>query len=441
LDDAEARALLHDHGARESQDRICLPPELVESCIARCPDRVVLKGRSSEIVLGTGELHVHNLGGARDVIDRPGVAPRPAVTADVAESTRLLDALENVTTITPLYTPRDVPPYAMVATMFAETLKNTTKPVNGPGAQTADEVRALAEMARVAFGDASAMSLGISPVSPLTFPADTAQAMLEAARQGIPLGPLPCPQVGTTAPMTLAGSLAQQNAEVLASIVLAQLVRPGLPVVYCGRLAPSDMRTALPIWGNPEIALISAATVQIGHSYHLPVNVYGLCGSGVAVDIQSGVERGINALAPALAGADELSGVGELVSGTAASNAQMVIDDEIFAMVRRVRRGFAVNEDTLAVEVIAQAMNSAMHTFLAQRHTVTHLKAGEVWQPKLSVHGVGWEQWKKEGLPTIEARAQAEAERVLTEHEVPPLPEDQVHALEEIVRAAARQAL
>ena len=75
--------------------------------------------------------------------------------------------------------------------------------------------------------------------------------------------------------MSLAGSLVQQNAENLATIVLAQLVTPGLPIVYCGRLSVLSMRSGSPIWGNPEVGMMSAATVQLGHYYHLPVNVYG----------------------------------------------------------------------------------------------------------------------------------------------------------------------
>jgi len=433
LDEAEARALLLDHGAREHCGRVCLPPDLVETCLKRCPQQVTLRGRGRQVTLGTGALHVHNLGGARDVLDAPGGDLRPALTSDVAHSARLLDALENVTTITPLYTPRDVPPSLMALTMFDQTVRHTLKPINGPGVQTRVEVRRLAEMMRIVLGDAPSVSLGISPISPLAFPQDIAQAMLEIARQGLPFGPLPCPSVGATAPMSLAGALAQQNAEVLASIVLAQLIAPGLPVVYCGRLAVLNMRSGAPIWGNPEVGLASAATVQIGHHYGLPVNVYGLAGSGYAMDTQNGYERAVNAVVPALAGADELSGVGEMAGGTFSSNAQMIIDDEIISIVQRVRRGFAVDEDALAVEVIAQVMDSSRN-FLAEPHTVKYLRAGEVWQGKLAVSEIGWEMWRNAGGPTVIERAQREAERILATHEVLPLPEDQATALDQIVQ-------
>ncbi len=175
------------------------------------------------------------------------------------------------------------------------------------------------------------LSLSVSPVSPLTFPHDAAAAIMEIARQGVPFAPLPCPTAGTTAPFTLAGALAQQNAEVLASIVLAQVVHPGLPIIYCGRLAMMEPRTGLSVWGGVELGLASAATVQIGHRYGLPVNVYGLSTNSHSLDIQNGFERSLNAAIPALAGADELSGIGEMEAGVMGSYAQMVCDSEIAA--------------------------------------------------------------------------------------------------------------
>jgi trimethylamine--corrinoid protein Co-methyltransferase len=138
--------------------------------------------------------------------------------------------------------------------------------------------------------------------------------------------------------MFIAGALAQQNAEVLAALVLAQLVRPGLPMIYCGRLAMMEPRTGLSVWGGAELGLASAATVQLGHRYGLPVNVYGFSTNAHSHDVQDGFERGLNAILPALAGADELSGIGEMEAGVMGSYAQMVIDNELAGSVLRLRR-------------------------------------------------------------------------------------------------------
>jgi len=278
------------------------------------------------------------------------------------------------------------------------------------------------------------LSLSVSPISPLFFPDDVAEAIVEIARQGIPFGPLPCPTAGATAPLSLAGALTQQNAETLASVVLAQLVHPGLPIIYCGRLAMLEPRTGLSVWGGVEMGLASAATVQIGHRYGLPVNVYGFSTNANVIDVQNGYERALNAAIPALAGADELSGIGEMAAGVCGSYAQMVLDNEVVASVHRLRRGFSVDEDSLAVEVIANVVTGSGN-FLDQMHTVRYLRAGEMYVTHLATRQ-SWTEWEQAGRQGMAERAQAEAERLLAEHTVPPLTEDQERQLDEIMRQA-----
>ena len=278
------------------------------------------------------------------------------------------------------------------------------------------------------------MSLGISPISPLILPDDVAEAMIETARLGITLAPLPCPTAGATAPMSMAGALAQQNAEVLASIVLAQSVRPGLPVVYCGRLEP---RTGVSVWGGVELGLVSAGTVALAHFYGLPANVYGLTTNSHTLDLQNGHERASNAIAPALAGADELSGIGEMAAGVAGSYAQMVCDNEIASTVGRLVRGFAVDDDALAVELIDRVSRDS-HNYLDQKHTVRYLRAGELLSTTLAERR-SHQEWERGGAQLMADRARAEAERLLAEHEVPPLTGDQERELDEIMAEAARE--
>jgi trimethylamine--corrinoid protein Co-methyltransferase len=440
LTQPEARETLTGAGAGvRGDDRILLPPDLVDRALTQCPRQVTIRGRRGEAVLGDGSLHWHNVGGARDVYDPPTGQRRPAVLQDVRDSARLLDALDGVTTVTPFFTPQDVPGPLMSLAMYRHTLPHTTKPIQGAGVQTAAEARFAARMAAVIGPVDEVLTLGISPVSPLILADDVAEAMMETARLGVPLGPLPCPSAGATAPMSLAGALAQQNAEVLASVVLAQVVRPGLPISYCGRLAMMEPRTGVSVWGGVELGMVSAATVQIGHRYSLPVNVYGLSTNAHTLELQNGYERALNAIIPALAGADELSGIGEMEAGVAGSYAQMVCDDEIAASVRRVRRGFAVDQNALAVEVIAAVMDGSRN-FLEQRHTVRYLRAGEMLYTQLAERRA-WDEWARTGREGMAERAQAEAERLLAEHEVPPLTKDQEQELDEIMQEARRELI
>jgi len=429
--------LLTGAGATVKGERLFLHSDLVEREVARCPRQVHIRGRRGEVkILGDGSLHWHNLGGAREVYDHRSGERRPAKLKDLCDSTRLLDALDGATSITPFFTPQDAPGPLMSLIMYRHSLPQTTKPLQGPGVQNEKEVKYIVKMAEVVGSPSEVLSLAVSPVSPLTFPNDAVEAILEIARLGVPFCPLPCPTAGTTAPLSIAGAIVQQNAEVLASIVLAQLIKPGLPIVYCGRLAMMEPRTGLSVWGGIELGMASAGTVQIAHRYGLPVNVYGFSTNSHTLDIQSGFERSLNSIIPAMSGADELSGIGEMEAGIMGSYAQMVCDSEIAASVQRIRRGFSIDEEALAVEVIAATQSSNLN-FLTQKHTTRYLRAGEMLFSKLAERR-SWETWDREGRESMADRAQAEAERLLKEHQVPPLEKIQEQELDSILSEAGR---
>ncbi len=435
LDHPQIRELLADAGASFNGDRVKLPPDLVEKSIEVSTKRVKIRGRDGKfITLGDGSLHWHNLGGARDIYDPVSGKIRRATLQDLRDATLLLDALDQATTITPFFTPTDVPGELMSLAMYRYALPHTTKPLQGPGVQTSEEVKYTVEMAEVIGPASDVLTMSISPISPLTFPTDLVESMVEIARAGISFGPLPCPVAGTTAPMSLAGSLTQQNAEVLASVVITQLIKPGLPIIYCGRLDMMEPRTGGTVWCGVEGGMASAATVQIGHRYGLPVNVYGLSTNSHSLEIQSGYERALNSILPALAGADELSGIGEMAAGVTGSLAQMVVDNDIAASVRRVIKGFDVNQNSLAVDIIRDAMDGD-HNYLTQRHTVDYLQAGELLHDTLGIRQ-SFDVWEKTGRIGLAEKAQAKAEKILSEHTVPPLEEYQNRELDKIIHKA-----
>jgi trimethylamine---corrinoid protein Co-methyltransferase len=438
LAEPKSRQLLLGAGAKIRQNRMLLPPELVEYCIHQAGKRTAIRGRSGKIkTLGDGNLYFHNLGGAPNVFDIATGMRRRATIRDVSDSTRLLDALENCHTITPFFTPTELPGGLMSLGMYRYALPNTVKPLQGPGVQVPAEVRYAVKMAEVIGPPAECLTLSLSPVSPLAIPDHEAEAIIEIAQTGIPFGPLPCPTAGATAPFSLAGAIAQQNAEVLAALVIAQLVHPGLPMIYCGRLAMMEPRTGLSVWGGVEMGLASAGTVQIGHYYGLPVNVYGFSTNSHVIDSQNGFERALNAVLPSMAGADELSGIGEMEAGVMGSYAQMVADNEFAGSILRIRNGAAADADSLAVDVIASVMASTRN-FLGQKHTLKHLKAGELFLTRLAERS-SWDTWVAGGRQGLVERAQVEAERILRDHQVPPLEAAQERELDGIMASAERE--
>jgi trimethylamine--corrinoid protein Co-methyltransferase len=438
LTEPKSRALLTGAGAKILETRVLFPPELVERCIAMAGKRTTIRGRGGTVkTLGEGSLYFHNLGGAPQIFDASSGTRRMAVIQDVRDATRLLDALENCHTITPFFTPTEVPGGVMSLAMYRHSLPYTLKPLQGPGVQLAVEVLYAVKMAELIGPPADVLTLSLSPVSPLSIPEHAAEAIMEIARQGIAFAPLPCPTAGTTAPFSIAGAITQQNAEVLASLILAELVQPGLPIIYCGRLAMMEPRSGLSVWGGVEMGIASAGTVQIGHRYGLPVNVYGFSTNAHSLDAQDGFERALNAAIPALAGADELSGIGEMEAGVMGSYAQMVADNEFAGSITRIRKGIAADSDALAVDVIASAMSSTRN-FLGQKHTMKYLKSGEVYLTKLAERG-SWEAWENAGRVGFVERAQAEAERILREHQVAPLEASQERELDAIMISAEKE--
>lgn len=427
--------ILQDAGCTVKDNRVFFPPDLVMESIAKANKRPVIRGRNGQVnELGGGNLYFHNLGGARDVFDARTGTRRVATTQDAKDAVRLLDALPNCHTVTPFFTPPDVSNEMLSLHMYRSALSYTTKPVQGPGIQFGHEVHYAVEMAAVVGTPAHELTLSLSPVSPLTMHDIAAEAIMEMAKHGVIHSNLPCPTGGATSPMTITGSVVQQSAETLAPLVLAQLINPGCSVVYCGRLGMLEPRTGL-IWGGVELGLSSAATVQLGHYYGFSVNVYGFSTNAHTLDAQNAFERGLNAAIPALAGADELSGIGEMEAGVMGSFAQMVLDNELAGSVVRLRRGLSADAEHLAVDIILDVMNGTRN-FLGQKHTMKHLRAGELALTKFAERN-SWDTWEEK----LERKQMAdyaieEAERILREHEVPPLSPEQEKELDRILGAA-----
>jgi trimethylamine--corrinoid protein Co-methyltransferase len=430
--------ILQDAGCTMSGNRVCFPPDLVMDSIAKANKRPCIRGRNGQVnELGGGNLYFHNLGGARDVYDARTNTRHTATEEDGVNAIRILDALPNCNTVTPFFTPPDVTNEMMALHMYRHALSNTTKPVQGPGIQFGHEVKYAVEMAAVVGTPAHELTLSLSPVSPLTMHDIAAAAIMEMATAGVISSNLPAPTGGATSPMTITGSIVQQSAESLAPLVLAQLINPGCAVVYCGRLAMLDPRTGL-LWAGVELGLASAATVQLGHYYGFSVNVYGFSTNAHTLDAQNAFERGLNATIPALAGADELSGIGEMEAGVMGSFAQMVLDNELAGSVRRLLNGLSADADHIAVEIIGNVMNGTRN-FLGQKHTMKHLRAGELALTKLAERN-SWDTWdEKLERKQMADHAADEAERLLREHIVPPLEPQQEQELDRIMAAAAKE--
>jgi trimethylamine--corrinoid protein Co-methyltransferase len=390
--------------------------------------------------LGDGQIRFHNGGGPPFIYDLNSGERRPARMQDVIDMTRLLDALPNVDVVMPLFGPEDTPPQLLAIASTEATLRHSRKPVMCAAVDKAEQVPFMVELAAACAGGPEefrrrpTMSIAISPVSPLIFTADVTAAIIAVAQAGVGFHSLPAPSLGATGPITLAGALAQQHAEVLASFVIAAAARPGTPVVYCSRINPIDLRTAMSSWGGPEVGLAGAGAGQLAHRLGLPADAYGLCTSASRLDPQFAYERLANTFIPALAGVDIMSGVGTIDSGLAGSLEIAVIDDEIISLLKYIVNGVTVDEESLALEVMRQVIPGD-GVFLAEQHTVEQMRKGALWLPGVSERPGG----SADDGEGVVARARAKARQILAVHQVEPLPEDVSRHLTEIMVRARRE--
>jgi trimethylamine---corrinoid protein Co-methyltransferase len=441
LQHPRATEMLHGLGCRVDSGRVFIPPDVVRWALANVtPQREMhsLDGAYS-IPFGDGHLRFHNGGGPPFLYSSKTGERCPATSDDLARMTRLLDALPNVDEITVLFSPQDVPPAVMNVVSTSVMLRNTRKPVSGAAAENPDDARAIVAMAAACAGGIEALrrrpclTLSVSPVSPLIFTEKVTSAIMVIAKAGIPFHSLPAPSLGATGPITLAGCLAQQHAEVLASFVIVAATRPGSPVTYCSRINPLDLRRAVSRWGGPEVGIASAGATQLSHRIGFPCDGYGLSTHASILDPSYAYQKFANAIIPALAGTDVMSGVGTLDSGLAGSLEAAVIDDEVIGVMKRVVAGYEVTPETLAFDVMAEVI-PASGTFLAEMHTVRNMRKGATWVSSLG------DAAEAQAEPNVAARAATRVKQVLSKHEVAPLPESVLAELDEIVARAYREA-
>ena len=420
-----AITLLKDAGATFDPERktVKVPSSLVEECLRKHPTSFVLKGRTAEhdLFIEPGKLYAHPCGGCFNILDYNSGQTRVATTNDVAVLTKLIDACDNIQQCDMLDYAGDVPEQVRDIHTIAAMLRNTTKHC-GIMAYANRNLQFIIRLVAAIVGGEEELrkkpivSFGASPTSPLELSEDVSEQLFTAARHALPTSILPCPLAGGTSPVTLAGTLLQQNVEFLICHVIVQLVNPGNPMVYCARPMCMDMRTGMAA-GEVEYGLMSVAAVQLAARYKMPSDVYGLSSDSKVLDEQTGSEKAMIGLLPALAGANFISGAGNLEMGVTANQEQLVIDNEMLGTIFRAVRGIEVNPDTLAIDLIEKT-GPGGH-FLSTEHTRSHYLSEHHIAP-LYDRRVRMD-WERSGKKDMVQRAHEKCTELLRDHSVQPL--------------------
>jgi len=226
--------------------------------------------------------------------------------------------------------------------------------------------------------------------------------------------------------VTMEGTLAVQNAEVLAGIVLTQLIREGAPVVFAGSSSCAAMRYGALSIGAPEMAVNTAATAQMARFYGIPSRGGGALSDAKLPDAQAGFEAMMSQLMATLSGVHfVLHSAGILEGYMVASYEKFILDDEICGMCKRIRRGERADDDRLAFELIRQVGPGG--EYLTQNHTFQNFRR-ELYTNVLEEKD-SFENWKLKGALSIDRRANRKWKEILEAYKEPGLPEETGKAL------------
>jgi trimethylamine--corrinoid protein Co-methyltransferase len=268
------------------------------------------------------------------------------------------------------------------------------------------------------------------PSTPLQHSATATEKLLYMADQGLPIVHSPAPMMGGTAPVTLAGGLALGNAEVLSSLVMHQLKRPGAPFVYGSGLHHIDMRTTISVYGAPEFQLARVAVAEMGRFYGLPTWGYAGHSDSCAMDEQAAADAAFSVLVALLGGNNLVHDIGYLEAGLTTSPEMVVFTAEMISMMRRFMGGIDLDAESLALEVIDQVGPGG--DFLASDHTLKHFR--KMWQPDLFDRR-RWEEWAAAGSPHLGDRLKEKTVALIDSHTPEPLPAGVQAEIDYILRA------
>jgi len=423
--------------------------------IVRLSEEIVLKALKST----TKQYAIHGRDGVRtarygygdqNLLSSPGQYAwfdhrtgerRAPLLRDATAAATVADALPNVTIVGAMSVPADVPPEVRDVVVTAELVKTTTKPtwywpVSRRSSKYVLEIYKALAGGKDALRRKPMVEVFLEPISPLQLAPPSLDNVFEYIDHGQPVCVGPMAGVCGTGPATLAGTLAQENAEILAGIVTVQAIGPGTPMMYGGIPHILDPRKAAFVFSSPEQALMAVAMTEIGKHYGMPVYVNVNLTDAKTMDAQAGMEK-LGTLIPGmLAGADLFGHAGILGQDHGGSLLWLVIDNEAVDFAKRVLHGFTIDADTLAGSVIADVGPGG--NYLIHEHTLRHYRK-ELWFPSPIWTRETFDAWQARGQETVTERVRRRVESILEEHHPEPMDPGLAREIDRIEAAARRE--
>jgi trimethylamine--corrinoid protein Co-methyltransferase len=444
LGDAAIDVLVRAGGSVDRGRRLVrLDDGLVERLVALAPSEFTIHARDPErgLVFGGRHLVFCAVGGPAFVTDLER-GRRPGTIADFTDYVRLIGCLDILHQEGggPLE-PTDLPVETRHLDMYRVLATQLDKPWHclGFGRTVVEDAIEMACLTRGIDRDELARRPSLMTIintnSPLRLDGPMSDGVIGLASHGQAVVATPFTLAGAMSPSSLAGAIAQQHAEALFVIALAQAVRPGAPVVYGGFTSNVDMRTGSPAFGTPEYVKAAFATGQLARRLGLPWRSSNVTGSAV-VDAQAAYESEMAVWGAVMGGANLVyQGAGWLEGGLTASYEKLIVDAEILQMIAEVLVPFAVDEASLGVEAIAD-VGPGGH-FFGSAHTLERYETA-FYRPLLSDWRT-FEAWQEDGARTATERAHGIWKRLLAESSEPAMDPATREALDAFVARRKRE--
>ena len=435
----EAKAILKAGGADvdPSSDRVHFDPALVEAQIGKAPRQFKLHARNParDLVIGGAFTAFASVASAPNAFDRDG-GRRPGVHRDYQNFIRLGQTFDSIH-LWGGYPVEPVDIHASIRHLDAifDLLTLSDKPIHAYSLGRERNLDAI-EMVRIARGvddetlerEPSLFTI-INSSSPLRLDTPMLEGVIQMARRNQVVVLTPFTLAGAMAPVTIAGALTQQNAEALAGLVLAQLVRPGSPFVYGGFTSNVDMKSGAPAFGTPEYMKTAMIGGQLARRYALPYRSSNTNAAN-SLDAQAAYESVFSLWGAIMGGVNlMMHGAGWMEGGLQASFEKMALDADLLAMVADFLRPVSVEESELAIEAIRE-VGPGGHFFGAE-HTKARYRTA-FFAPMIS-DWRNYETWREAGSPTAYDAAHRLFKDRLEHYTPPPMEADRREALEAFV--------
>jgi len=437
VENDEALRLLDGASQPVDKGRVLLQGDTIKKALSTVPGNITLHDRQGApaALLGGNNVQFDPGSAALHLLDPKTRRRRAPKTVDCAHFAWIADSCRHLAAQSTGVIPSDVPEGVADRVRLAIALANGTKPVV-TGTFQKDAFAVMREMLTAVRGSEEALRdqplaiFDCCPTPPLKWSDLTCQALIDAARAGIPAELVSMPLTGATSPVSLREAVVQHAAECLSGVLIHQLAVAGSPIIWGGSPSAFDMRHGTTPMGAIGTMMIDSAYAQVGKHLGLPTHAYMGLSDAKSTDWQAGMESGIGAVLAALSGINMVSGAGMLDFESCQSMEKLLLDNESCGMALFLVRGICTDSADRAVELIGAAVDQEQ--LLGHPHTRRNFRK-ELFFPGPLIDRATYGDWEARGGLDSFAAAKAEVDRLIAKGNPAPLPEETAREIERIV--------